>query len=300
MTDPLIPGERDLPGGRHAQRRAHLMAELTRQSRDEAGTAPPPPAPSRRPRFAGRLAAGAVAAAAVTVAAVAGNAVLGKDASTAQAAVVCAKDRDHVIARIMDPLADRRRLGEDFRACGFDIDLRLVPASPSVVGTIVMMEGDRRIHTIDDPSCRTAGGGACPIGLRIEAGFTGRATVVLGRAARPGEPYDSTNSSTAKGEALEGVPVEGRTVAAVEALVAREHLTIARYNVQWSLPGGQGYGDLTTRSKVDPKWRVMSVDPYADGQVVLMIRPAGPVPPDIMKKLQDAGPPPAAEPGPPS
>jgi hypothetical protein len=236
----------------------------------------------------------AIVAAAVTVVAVAGTVLIGQNASTAQAAVICSKDHDYVVARIVDPLADQKRLRDDFRACGFDIDLKLVPVSPSVVGKIVMMEGGRKIDTIDDPSCRTASGAQCPIGLRIEAGFTGKATVVLGRAARSGESYTSTNTSTAKGEVLEGVSVEGRTVAEVEALVAQKRLTIARYNVQWSLPDGRGYGDLTSRSKVDPTWRVMSVEPSASGRVMLMIKPAGPVPSDIMKKIEDAGAPPSA------
>ncbi|MBN6058570.1 hypothetical protein JYK22_42020, partial [Nonomuraea sp. RK-328] len=243
----------------------------------------------------GRL---AVAAAAVTVAAVAGTVMIGQNASTAQAAVTCSQGHDYVVARIMDPLADRERLRNDFRACGFDIDLQLVPVSPSVVGSIVMMEGGQKIDTVEDPSCRTASGAQCPIGLRIEAGFTGKATVVLGRAACSGEPYTSTNASTAKGEALEGVSVEGRTVAEVETMIAQRHLTIAHYNVQWSLPDGRGYGDLTSRSKVDPTWRVTSAEPYASGQVVLMIDPAGPVPSDIMKKMEDAGAPPSAVPGP--
>ncbi|MEV4107897.1 hypothetical protein [Nonomuraea sp. NPDC049695] len=223
---------------------------------------------------------------------------IGQKASTAQAAVICSKEHDYVVARIMDPLADQQRLRNDFRACGFDIDLELVPVSPSVVGSIVMMEGNQKIHTIDDPSCRTASGGPCPIGLRIEAGFTGEAAVVLGRAARPGERYSSTNASTAKGEALEGISVKGRTVAEVEALIAQKHMTIAHYNVQWSLPDGRGYGDLAPRSKVDPTWRVTSVDPYASGQVMLMIKPDGPVPSDIMKKIEDAGAPPSAVPEP--
>jgi hypothetical protein len=307
MTDPLIPNERDLPAGRHAQRRAHLMAEMTRHSQNAHDASPTPltslPQEPGSPRrswlrrpLVGRLAIGAVAAAAVAVAAVAGTAMLGQNASTAQAAVTCSKDHDYVVARIMDPLADQKRLKNDFRACGFDIDLKLVPVSPSVVGTIVMMEGDQKINTIDDPSCRTASGAQCPIGLRIEAGFTGKATVVLGRAARPGEPYTSTNTSAQKGEALEGVSVKGRTVAEVEALIAQKHLTIAHYNVQWSLPDGRGYGDLTPRSKVDPTWRVTSVEPYAPGQVMLMIEPAGPVPSDIMKKIGDAGAPGSAVP----
>ncbi|NUW41809.1 hypothetical protein [Nonomuraea rhodomycinica] len=294
MTDPLIPEERDLPSGRHALRKAHLMAEMTRpvtSPPQEPGSARPS---RRRSRLAGRP---AIAAAAAAVAAVAATVVTGQNASTAQAAVTCSKDHDYVVARIMDPLAGHERLRNDFRACGFDIDLKLVPVSPSVVGSIVMMEGGQKIDTVDDPSCRTASGAQCPIGLRIEAGFTGKATVVLGRAARSGEPYASTNTSTAKGEALEGVSVEGRTVAEAETMIAQRHVTIARYNVQWSLPDGRGYGDLTSRPKIDPAWRVTSVEPYAPGQVVLMIDPAGPVPSDIRQKIEGAGAPPSAVPG---
>ncbi|WP_433349114.1 hypothetical protein ACQP25_35735 [Microtetraspora malaysiensis] len=309
MTDPLIPDERDLPGGRHAQRRAHLMAEITRQAQNAHDASPIPlMSPSHEPGsarrswlrrpLAGRLAIGAVAAAAVTVAAVAGTAMLGQSSSTAQAAVTCSKDHDFVVARIMDPLADEKRLRNDFRACGFDIDLKLVPVSPSLVGTIVMMDVDQKIVPIDDPSCITASGGQCPIGLRIEAGFIGKATVVLGRAARAGEPYMSTNTSAAKGEALEGVSIKGRTVTEAEALLARKHLTIAHYNVHWSLPDGRAYGDFMPRSRVDPTWRVTGAEPYASGQVMLMVESAGPVPSDIMKKIGDAGAPPSVEPVP--
>jgi hypothetical protein len=49
--------------------------------------------------------------------------------------------------------------------------------------------------------CYTGGGGsACPVGVQIPVGYRGQAEVVFGRAARPGEQYESTAPATAPGE----------------------------------------------------------------------------------------------------
>ncbi|WP_214408884.1 hypothetical protein [Sphaerisporangium fuscum] len=288
MTDQLIPQERDLPAARRSQRRAHLMSEIARTTQPHASGTPAPARPWYRRPIVPRLAVTAAAAVVLTAGAVAGTAVFRQGASTANAAVVCSTDKggDFVVARIVDPYADQKRLNDAFRACGFDIELKLVPASPSVERTIVMMDGEDGLLTVDDPSCTTASGGSCPIGLRIKKGFHGHAMVVVGREARPGEQYASTNTSTAKGEALEGARVDGITVAQAESLVRRKGLTVARYNAAWTFADGSGYGAFVPRSEVGSSWKVSSIDPFAPGQVMLMVKPEGPMPPEIKKKME--------------
>jgi hypothetical protein len=122
---------------------------------------------------------------------------------------------------VRDPLADSARYRAEFAAHHLNITLKLVPASPSLVGTVVYTgeSGGADITPITARGrCYTGGGGsACPVGVRIPADFRGQAELVFGRAARPGELYESTAPATAPGEVMHGLRFQGLTVARVLA-----------------------------------------------------------------------------------
>ena len=102
------------------------------------------------------------------------------------------------------PRQDRFLCWLAFAAHGLDITLKLVPVSPSLVGSVVYMgtsEGASDIQVLHSAT-REAPGGPLSIGLRIPVDFQGQADIVLGRAARPGETYVSTGDAFAPGEAL--------------------------------------------------------------------------------------------------
>ena len=111
-----------------------------------------------------------------------------------------------------------------------DITLTLVPASPSLVGTSSIPVSPRSAEITPitaQGKCYTGGGGsACPVGVRIPADFRGQAQLAFGRAARPGERYETTAPATAPGEVMHGMRFRGDTVSQVLAMLRERDVTV--------------------------------------------------------------------------
>jgi len=154
----------------------------------------------------------------------------------------------YIDVRVRNPVADPRRYRAEFRAHRLDITLKLVPASPSLVGTVVFFDGSSAIKVLTAKGrCRTGGGGdVCPVGLRVPVDYRGAANLVFGRAARPGERFETTASATAPGEALHGLRVRGLRVSAVLALLRGRHVTAPVFHVTTA----RGEGKLVSPGKV--------------------------------------------------
>jgi hypothetical protein len=132
-----------------------------------------------------------------------------------------------IVATVTDPFAAESQLKAAFAEHGFDITVSLAPVSPSLVGTVVYMSdmgGGSSIQALQGGHCVTGGGG-CPIGLRIPASFTGAGYITLGRAAKPGETYDSQASAFAPGEALHCSGLLGARVESAVAVLQADNLT---------------------------------------------------------------------------
>jgi hypothetical protein len=156
----------------------------------------------------------------------------------------------YLVVKVKNPYADPKRYAKECTAHGMRIRLTMAPVSPSIVGTVVMMDGGEGIETITVKGKCWTGGGEC---------------VVFGRQARPGEPYTSTTSAFAAGEELHCVDVRGRTVTAVLALLGRHKMSVALYNDDprpgWAentrdpsrIPGGwYGHGRESVRPWAGP------------------------------------------------
>ena len=142
-------------------------------------------------------------------------------------------DRGDIVATVVDPFAAQSSLDAAFRAAGLDITVSLVPASPSAVGTVVEISepsSGPEIETLTGGTCVTGGGGPgnCPVGLKVPRGFAGSGSIVLGRPAKPGENYESTNSAFAPGESLHCSGLIDTTVA-----TALPKLAALGVSVQW-------------------------------------------------------------------
>ena len=184
---------------------------------------------SRRVRQRRRLVF-AVAAAAGVAALLFALTVALRPAPPAAAAVRFQTSGDYIVATVVDPYAAEQQLDAAFAAHGLHITLKLVPVSPSMVGSVVYMGSSADASQIGVLYSKTkrAPGGPLPIGLRIPVDFKGSADIVLGRAAKPGETYVSTGDAFAPGEALHGSGLLGMQVSA--ALVKLQQLGLS---AQW-------------------------------------------------------------------
>jgi hypothetical protein len=229
----------------------------------------------RRLALAG-LAAAIVAAAALV--SLAGPGSIGPP--KAEAAVLSfTKHGGYIDVVVRNPVADPKLYQQEFQAHGLDIRLFLLPVSPSLVGTVVFIgtsgpDGDSITTITAKGRCWTGGGGnECPVGLRVPVGYRGQAAFTFGRAARPGELYESTAPADAPGEAMHGLRFRGKTVPAVLAMLRRRQVTAV-------------FRDFHTAKMLDAgdlrgTWYVYGADPWAPRKVLLYVgtNPANPMSP---------------------
>jgi hypothetical protein len=170
---------------------------------------------------------------------------------------------------VRNPLADAKKYRQEFARYGLNISLTLVPASPSLVGTLVFASaptsGPQLIPITAIGRCFTGGGGnVCPVGVRVPLDFRGQADLTFGRAARPGELYETTAAANAPGEALHGLSYVGKTVAQVLPLLAARHVTAAHYLLSEHCENVGSYS-------APASWYVTDADPWAPGEVQLWV-----------------------------
>jgi hypothetical protein len=133
-------------------------------------------------------------------------------------AVTFGERKGYISAVFTDPAAAKETIDAAFAKRGFDIHVSLVPASPSLVGTVGAMSEDplaqqHDIKVLYDTGCWTEGGGQrCPIGLLIPKDFAGHASIEVGQAAQPGKTYELGNQAFFPGEDLHCSGIAGMTV----------------------------------------------------------------------------------------
>jgi hypothetical protein len=182
----------------------------------------------------------------------------------AAAGVRFTREAGYIVATVTDPAAASEQLRAAFSEHDLNIDLQLVPVSPSLVGTVVALgdEGTDVIQTLQHGTCVTGGGG-CPIGLRIPTDFAGHAEITLGREAEPDEQFMSAADGFGPGEALHCSDLIGATVA--EALPELEARGVA---AMWRLKDGSDVDPAEVRA-----YFVTEVIPWAPGEVLMWVAP---------------------------
>ncbi|MFD0884111.1 hypothetical protein ACFQ08_06045, partial [Streptosporangium algeriense] len=155
---------------------------------------------------------------------------------------------DSYVATVKDPFADHAEYTKGFKAVGLNVNLEIVPASPSRVGKIAGMSlsgrlapNGRSIESGTAPAGCALGHDGCAMTVTVAQGWAGWASVKLGRAAKPGEGYRNWISAMDKGEMLQGYRADERTVGEVLTEVRRRGLT-AVFQVITPNPDLNGYG----------------------------------------------------------
>lgn len=175
----------------------------------------------------------------------------------------------YITVIVKNPYADPSWYNADFKAHHLNITLRMIPVSPSMVGTVpytgASSSATESEVTMIYARCAEApsGGHQCPVGIRVPYDFRGQYDVDFGRAARPGEKYVSTAASAfVTGEALHGMKfIVGQPLSTVLAEIGKRHLTAV-------LNDGNTFGPP---GKFPGTWYVTDASPYAPGQVMLLV-----------------------------
>jgi hypothetical protein len=233
----------------------------------------------RRPLLLGIPLAAAAAAAALVMTSLGGSASPGHTAHPAAAPATQTQVLSFVTTGtsitvlVRNPLSDPSRYRAEFAQRHLDISLKLIPVSPSLAGTLVYIgqssgASDLTPITAKGKCYTGGGGGACPVGVRIPAGFHGQADLVFGRAAKPGEQYQSAASAFAPGEAMYGMSVTGETVTQVVAQLDARHVTVPVFDYMAT----NGSTHLRP-AQVPGSWYVYDAVPWAPGQVMLFVGP---------------------------
>ncbi|GGO26152.1 hypothetical protein GCM10010116_52500 [Microbispora rosea subsp. aerata] len=213
-------------------------------------------------------------------------------------ALAFTRNGDYIDVRILDPDADPERYRQDFAAHGLNVELKMKPASPSLVGAIVSASSpqrmvvfhndgfeikdgtrSRRIKKIEGTDC---GRTWCLAGVSIPVDLHSPFEVIFGRTALPGERYEITGDPTARGEILEGVKLANKTVGEVRIMLQQRHATVSRYYKAPPEPAGRGgSGDVTEHplqaEDVPDTWYVHEAlgDPEKDAvRLIVAPRPA--------------------------
>ena len=182
-----------------------------------------------------------------------------------------------VIAQITDPLAAASELDTVFQQHGFDISVKLIPVSPSLVGSITAMgleAGTSDIKAMQSGPC-ISGGRTCTVGLILPADFHGQASVEVGRAAQPGEAYVSAASAFAPGEVLHCENVLNEQVSAATPTLAATGETVDwREDVPTGSAGpGAENGEVEDLATPPPGDYVVNITTLSSAALIAWVAP---------------------------
>jgi hypothetical protein len=167
---------------------------------------------------------------------------------------------------VTDVERDAKDLTDAMHGYGYDITLAVLPVSPSLVGSIVSGSssgGSDELQPLHDGPCLATAG--CEVGFRIPADWKGKAVVVVGRVARPGERYASVASAFDDGEFLGCSFQRGMRVSELLPELARRGISV-QYR-----PEGAPAGSM-----VQSDWIVTDVLPGTATSAFLFASPTAP------------------------
>jgi len=187
------------------------------------------------------------------------------------AAVEITTDGDYLEVRFLDLSAEEDTIEAAIREAGLDVDINLVPVSPSLVGTLVASsETPRSRDTIAWEYTAPSEAGV-PSAVRVPTSYQGVLSLTIGRPAQPGESYASAAiSAELPGELLHCGSITGATASHAANVATERGVTVrwvddtTRKQLGTQLPSR--YGD----------WYVIATAPIVDDEVRVELGPAPP------------------------
>ncbi|YCK33120.1 hypothetical protein ACNF49_03155 [Actinomadura sp. ATCC 39365] len=206
----------------------------------------------------------------------------------ASASALDVKDEGgYFVIEVKDMFAKPEVYQQQLRDAGLDIKLRLLPSTPSNVGSVAPSTVEPNgIEVVDrQEGCETAGG--CPISIKVSRDFKGSAEVILGREARPGEKYEITTGFDSLGEPMHCAPYHNRPVSEVRALLKARGVDVQAFDVLgpafWTKEGEET--EPVTKASVPESMHVVGGYLTMAGKATLQVSDSD-LPTDLVRTLQ--------------
>jgi hypothetical protein len=181
----------------------------------------------------------------------------------------------YIDATIDDPRAPAVSMEAAFAKAGLDVTVDVIPASPSLAGTITFIDTPSSFEPIYAPegACLLPGGGTrCVIGMRVPADFSGSASIQVNGTPPAGQLYDSVNEALAPGEVLHCSGVRGMTVADAVPILRRLGVTLI-----WRTYDEGDTADGVSEASIENE-HIVGTLPRSLGTVYLWVQPSPPSP----------------------
>lgn len=201
------------------------------------------------------------------------------------------REGGYLVVKIEDPVADPARYRKEFAERGLNIDLRLQATAPGKAGKLLFLEDQYdpagEIKTVEGK----CGATTCTVAVKVPVNYTKYASIVFGRAAGPGEMFE-TGDGDEPGAGI-GIPgIQGRRVSDVVAVLAKRKAKIEYRYVSPAddrrpppnsivrgrevRPKGPYPDGVVPADKVQPDWYVHDGLPGSTGQIILFVGPEHP------------------------
>ncbi|MFI9593495.1 hypothetical protein [Nonomuraea sp. NPDC052265] len=194
----------------------------------------------------------------------------------------------YLVIEVKDMFAKPEVYQQQLRDAGLDITLRLLPSTPSNVGSVdPSTEEPDGIEVVDrQEGCESAGG--CPISIKVRRDFKGSAEVVLGREARPGEEYEIITGFDSLGEPMHCAPYHNRPVSEVRALLKDRGVDVQAFDVLgpafWTKEGKET--EPVTKASVPESMHVVGGYLTMAGKATLQVSDSD-LPADLVRTLKE-------------
>ncbi|MEV6287989.1 hypothetical protein [Kribbella sp. NPDC051770] len=170
-----------------------------------------------------------------------------------------ATENDTLKITVIDLYADTERFNRELKDHGINFELKLQPATPSVVGkeaAAAFSDGSNvRLVTVGETpvGCTIGGAAPCNITISVNTAFKGEGVLEIGRPLRPGEDPLYSGTLTDPGEPLEGAKFGVLRVGAAKEMLRQRGMHVSEYSAEFP-----DLGSSELRDDVPNEWFVLS------------------------------------------